>query len=199
MSLSAPTPTDKQSTQATEPPASKPRRPKGWLTVREICLFGMLGALMFCSKLLLEWAPNIHLLALFIIAFTVVYRVKALIPIYVFVLLTGIFNGFNLFLVPYLYVWLFPWGLTMLLPRKMPRWLAAACYIVIGALHGLLFGVLCAPAQALIFHLNFEGMLAWIGAGFYFDLLHGIGNFAACTLVVPLTLLLFKLEEKAKK
>ena len=86
----------------------------------------------------------------------------------------------------------------MLLPRKMPRWLSAVCYIVIGALHGILFGVLCAPAQALIFHLNFEGMLTWIAAGFYFDLLHGIGNLAACTLVVPLTLLLFKLE-KAKK
>lgn len=48
------------------------------LTAREIAVFGMLGAVMFASKLLMEFAPNIHLLGTFIVAFTVVYRRKAL-------------------------------------------------------------------------------------------------------------------------
>ena len=47
-------------------------------------VFSMLGALLFCSKLLMEWAPNIHFVAMFIITFTLVYRTKALIPLYVF-------------------------------------------------------------------------------------------------------------------
>ena len=89
------------------------------LTVHEIAVFAMLGALMYCSKLLLEWAPNIHLLALFVIAITRVYRKKALIPIYLFVLLTLIFNGFTPWVMPYLYVWTLLWGAVMLLPRQM--------------------------------------------------------------------------------
>ena len=171
-------------------------RPKRWLTVREICVFAMLGALMFCGKLFMEWAPNVHAVDLLLITYTVVYRQKALIPTYIFVFLTLIFNGFTLWLLPYLYIWLFPFALTMLVPRRLPRVIAAPCYMVIGALHGILFGVLYAPAQALLFHLDWRGMIAWIGYGIPFDVIHAIGNFASCTLVVPLSMLLRRLEGK---
>ena len=159
----------------------------------------MLGAVMYCSKLLLEWAPNIHLLAMFIITFTVVYRAKALIPIYIFVLLTMLLNGFSPWLASYLYVWTVLWGIAMLLPRRMKPAVAAPVYMVLGALHGLLFGVLTAPMQALFFRLDLTGTLAWIAAGFYFDLLHGIGNFAACTLVLPMVTLIRKIEKRTGK
>ena len=150
---------------------------------------------MYCSKLLLEWAPNIHLLALFIISFTAVYRAKALIPIYIFVLLSGVLGGISVWWMPYLYVWLILWGAVMLLPRRMSPKIAAPVYIALGTLHGLLFGVFCAPSQALVWGLDFKGTLAWIAAGFYFDLLHGIGNFAACTLTLPLIKLLKRIEK----
>ena len=162
-----------------------------------MAVFAMLGALMYASKLLLEWAPNIHLIALFIIVFTVVYRAKALIPIYIFVLLSGVLGGISVWWVPYLYIWTILWGVTMLLPRRMSPKIAAPVYVAIGTLHGLLFGVFCAPSQALFWNLNFAGMLAWIAQGFYFDVLHAIGNFAACTLAVPLIKLLQKIERKA--
>ena len=55
-------------------------------TTREITIFAMLGAVMYASKLLMEVAPNIHLLGVFTIAFTVVYRKKALYPIYIYVI-----------------------------------------------------------------------------------------------------------------
>ena len=150
---------------------------------------------MYCSKLLLEWAPNIHLLALFIISFTAVYRTKALIPIYIFVLLSGVLGGISVWWMPYLYVWLILWGAVMLLPRRMSPKIAAPVYIALGTLHGLLFGVFCAPSQAIFWGLDFKGTLAWIAAGFYFDLLHGIGNFAACTLTLPLIKLLKRIEK----
>ena len=63
------------------------------LTTREVAVFGMLGALMYASKILMEMAPNIHLLGVFIVSFTVVYRKKALYPIYIYVILCGIFGG----------------------------------------------------------------------------------------------------------
>ena len=98
----------------------KQRKP---LTVYEISVFSMLGAIMYCSKIILEWAPNIHLLGMFIMAFTLYYRKKALIPIYVFVMITGVLNGFNGWWIPYLYIWAILWGAVMLLPRRMPKWL----------------------------------------------------------------------------
>ena len=172
------------------------QRQKRGLTAHEMAVFSMLGALMYCSKLLLEWAPNIHLLALLIIAFTRVYRAKALIPIYIFVLLTGVFNGISPWTIPYIYVWTLLWGATMLLPKRMSPRIAIPVYLILGTLHGLLFGVFFAPAQALFFGLDLKGTLVWIAAGLYFDILHAIGNFAACTLCVPLIKLLSRLEKR---
>ena len=57
------------------------------LTTRELTIFAMLGGAMYASKMIMEFAPNIHLLGVFTIAFTVVYRKKALYPIYIYVLL----------------------------------------------------------------------------------------------------------------
>lgn len=186
--------------QATEPPApqSPAGRQKRWLTVREMTVFSMLGALLFCSKLLMEWAPNIHFVALFIITFTLVYRAKALIPVYLFVLLTGVYGGFNVWWIPYLYIWLPVWGITMLLPRRMPKGVAVAAYMLLGGLHGLAYGTLYAPAQALFFKMDFQMTLAWIISGLPFDFLHAAGNLAACTLVLPLTTLLQRLEKQSK-
>ena len=162
--------------------------------MRETVIFAMLGALMFCSKLLLEWAPNIHLLALFIIVFTRVYRAKTLVPLYVFVLLTGVYGGFNVWWVPYLYIWLPLFFAALLLPRRMPRPVAFVVYVLIGACHGMAYGALYAPAQALFFGMNFKTTLAWIASGLPFDALHAAGNAAACTLVLPLERLLLRLE-----
>ena len=54
-------------------------RAKG-ITLYELVLFPILGVLMFVSKLFMEFLPNIHLLGMFIMVFTLVFRWKALIP-----------------------------------------------------------------------------------------------------------------------
>ena len=80
----------------------------------------------------------------------------------------------------------------------MPKKLAYVIYPAVCCLHGALFGVLYAPAQALMFGLNFEQMLAWIAAGLPFDLLHAIGDLLAGLLIVPFSELLSKLAKKTK-
>lgn len=164
------------------------------LKIREIAVFGMLGALMYASKMLMEILPNIHLLGVFTIAFTVVYRKKALYPIYTYILLNGLFSGFATWWIPYLYVWAILWGATMLLPKKMPKTVQPVVYMTVNACHGFLYGVLYAPSQALLYGLSFEGTLAWIAAGFPFDVTHGISNFICGTLIVPIVYLLRHLE-----
>lgn len=145
----------------------------------------MLGAVMYASKLLMEVAPNIHLLGVFTIAFTVVYRKKALYPIYIYVILNGIFSGFAAWWVPYLYVWTVLWAVVMLLPEHLPKKLRPLIYMTICAAHGFLFGTLYAPAQAILFGMSFHGMISWIIAGLPFDLIHGVSNFFCGLLIVP--------------
>lgn len=165
------------------------------LTIREMAVFSMLGALMYVSKVIMEWAPNIHLLGVFVVAFTVVYRAKALYPIYIYVLLNGIYAGFATWWIPYLYIWAVLWGMTMLLPKKMPKPVAVVVYSVVNALHGYGFGILYAPAQALLYGLSFKGMIAWIVAGFPFDIIHGTSNLICGLLIVPIVLVLQRLEK----
>ena len=84
----------------------------------------------------------------------------------------------------------------MLLPRNMPKKFAAVVYPLVCALHGLTFGTLYAPAQALIYGLSLEGMLAWIVAGLPWDVVHALGNLAAGVLILPLSELLRRLNAK---
>ncbi len=155
------------------------------LTVKEIAVFGMLGSLMYASKMVMEGFPNIHLIGAFIVATTAVYRQKALFPIYVFVFLTGLFNGFGTWWVPYLYIWTVLWGMTMLIPKRIPEKIKEIIYVLVCSLHGFLYGILYAPAQALLFGLDFKGMIAWIIAGFPFDITHGISNLICGLLIIP--------------
>ena len=169
------------------------------IKTRELTVFAMLGALLYASKVIMEIAPNIHLICVFIIAFTRVYRGKALYPLYVFVFITGLLNGFNTWWIPYLYIWTVLWGIAMLLPKKMPPKIEPAIYMIVCALHGFLYGTLYAPAQAIIFGLDFEGMIAWIIAGLPFDIIHGISNFICGILIVPIIKILKKLENNSIK
>ena len=138
------------------------------------------------SKMIMELLPNIHLLGVFIVAFTVVYRQKALYIIYTYVFLNGIFSGFAAWWIPYLYVWTVLWAAVMLLPKNMPKKAQPIVYMAVCAAHGFLFGTLYAPAQAILFGLSFQGMVAWIIAGLPWDFMHGISNFFCGILIMPL-------------
>ena len=165
------------------------------VNIRELCVFAMLGALMFASKVIMEVLPNIHILGMLTMVYTLTFRKKALIPLYVYIMLNGLFAGFATWWIPYLYIWTILWGVTMLLPKKMPSVVASVVYPLVCCLHGMLFGVLYAPAQAILFGLDFQGMLAWIAAGFVFDIVQAVGNFAAGLLILPLSQLLTRLKK----
>lgn len=151
---------------------------------------------MYASKMIKEVAPNVHLLGVFTIAFTVVYRKKALYPIYTYVLLNGIFCGFATWWIPYLYLWAVLWGATMLLPKRIPEKIRPLVYMLLCAAHGFLFGTLYAPAQALLYGLSFQKMVAWIISGLPWDFVHGVSNFFCGILIVPVIKILTFLENK---
>lgn len=165
------------------------------ITIKEIAVFGMLGAIMYVSKIIMEFLPNVHLLGVFTIAYTVVYRKKALYPIYTYVILNGIFCGFATWWIPYLYIWTLLWGAVMLLPKKMPKAVQMIVYMAVCSAHGFLFGILYAPVQAIVYGFSFQRMTAWIIAGLPWDGIHGISNFFSGILIMPIISVL-RLAEK---
>ncbi len=166
------------------------------ITVKEIALFSMLGALTFGAQVAMEAFPNIHLTGMFVVLFTRLFRKKALIPLYLYVFLIGVRWGFGISWIPYLYIWLFLWGGVMLVPKKVKKKLAVVLYCLIGGIFGLLFGTLYAPAQALLFGLNLKETFLWIASGFPWDVVHAIGNTVFCTMVVPFSDVLEKILKR---
>ncbi|MBQ6706648.1 MAG: hypothetical protein IJN07_03975 [Clostridia bacterium] len=165
------------------------------LTIKDIAVFGMLGAMMFASKMAMEWIPNVHLLGVFTIAITVVYRQKALYPLTIFIFILGLYAGFALWWIPHIYLWVVLWGITMLLPKRMPPKIAPIVYTAVCGLHGFLYGTLYAPSQALLFGLDFQGMIGWIIAGLPWDLVHGVSNLICGLLICPIVALLTRVEK----
>ena len=170
------------------------------LPIKDLVVFAALGAIMFASHLVLIGVPNIGFIGLFISAFTLTYRVRALIPIYIYIMLYGVFFGV-LTWIPYLFVWLPLWGMFMLIGRfNLPIKVKVPVYMVLCALHGLSFGTLYAPFSAFLFGIPFklQTIIAWIIAGLPYDIAHAIGNLAAGIMIVPLSELLKRLDAQVK-
>ena len=158
------------------------------LTLYEVALFGILGGLTFGAKFVMSGLPNIEPVSLMVMLFAVTFGWKAVYPIYVYVLLEFLVFGFNLWSIPYLYIWLILAAAAWLL-RKMTHPLAWA---LLSAVYGLAFGALCAPVTLCI--SGFPAAVAWWISGIPYDLAHCAGNFAiALILFVPLRRLLGKL------
>ena len=169
----------------------------------ELVTFAMLGTILVVSRTItmVMLPPNVHILAPIMAASTIVYRWKALVPIYLFVVLDGLLNqGFTVWWYSWLYVWLPLWAMFMIAGKiKMPVIAQVIVYGVLCALHGFSFGTLLAPYNALVFGfgLEWQGMVAWIVRGLPFDAIHSIGNLVAGTiLTVPLAMALKEIKKR---
>ena len=169
------------------------------LKLKDIVILAMLAALMCVGDFAMEWLPNVHFVGVLIVISTVVYRVYALLPIWVYVCVQGVIAGFSPWWIPYLYIWAVLWGLVMLIPKRLPQQLRYILYVLMCGLHGFLFGTLYAPAQALMFGLDLNGTLAWIAAGLYFDLIHGVSNLILGTLLIYPMVRILKQKDKYAK
>ena len=143
---------------------------KSPLTVRELTTFALLTAILLALQVAMAPLPNVELVSLLIVLYTRRYGGKALLIVYLFVLLEGLFYGFGLWFVNYLYVWAVLWGLTMLL-RRMNGLLG---WVILLAAFGLGFGLLCAVPYLFIGGLNTA--VAYFISGIPFDLAHGASN-----------------------
>ncbi|MBO5790484.1 MAG: hypothetical protein J6R40_04940 [Clostridia bacterium] len=168
------------------------------LSTREMVLFSALTAILFLSDIALEVAMNVELVSTLLAAYTVVFRQKALVILYLYVALYLLIFGFGMYNLAYLYIWLVLWGVFMLLPKNGHKVLRAILYPVCCALFGFAFGALYIPAWALAFSLGIKESIAWWIAGIPADMIHAAGNFAFGFLILPLSDLLISLQKKAR-
>ena len=169
--------------------SAKPAASK--LSIRELVLLALIGALMFGSKIVLAFLPNVHLNALFILLAVLLFGRRAFYSVFVYVMLEGLIYGFGLWFVSYLYAWPLL-CLAALLMRDNRSWLLWA---VVAAAHGLIFGALCAIPY--IFIQGVPGAITWWISGLPYDCIHAGSNFVIVLILLkPLYAITGKLVAK---
>lgn len=160
--------------------------------LRDLCLMAMLGVVMVASKEALAFLPNVELVSLFTILFTLTFGRRVLGILFTFLLLEGLLYGFGTWWLMYLYIWPLLALLTWLFRRMDKAWQWA---LVSGG-YGLIFGSLCS-----LVYLPIGGpamTAAWIVSGLPFDLIHGAANLLVALLLYrPLRTALEKVTAKA--
>jgi len=155
------------------------------MRIKDIAMIGMMSALLFAVQVALGFLPNIELVSLLIILFTLNFRWKTLYIIYIFALLEGFMYGFGIWWFYYLYIWTILFFITLFFSKNRSSFFWA----VVSGVFGICFGALCA-----ISYLFLGGLQTAIGywvSGIPFDIAHGIGNFViALVLFRPLNNLL---------
>lgn len=155
------------------------------ITLRELALFSVLGALTFAAKYAMSFLPNIEPVSLMTMLFAVVFGRKCLYPIYLYVSMEVLFYGIGLWNINYLYIWAILAAAAYLF-REMRHPLGWA---MISGVFGLLFGALCGIVDVFIGGVPYA-VSKWI-SGIPFDIAHCAGNFfIALVMFSPLRKLL---------
>ena len=155
------------------------------ITLRELALFSVLGALTFAAKYAMSFLPNIEPVSLMTMLFAVVFGRKCLYPIYLYVSMEVLFYGIGLWNINYLYIWAILAAAAYLF-REMRHPLGWA---MISGVFGLLFGALCGIVDVFIGGVPYA-VSKWI-SGIPFDIAHCAGNFfIALVMFQPLRKLL---------
>lgn len=161
------------------------------LTVWDITVLAILSALLFVVQAALAFLPNIELVSLLTIIYTLIIGRRTLYTIYIFAILEGLVYGFGIWWFNYLYVWTILFIVVSLLRKNK----SVIIWAIISSFFGLSFGFLCAIPYAAAGGLG--AGFAWWVAGIPFDVIHGVGNFVVTLLLFkPVYYIISKLESK---
>ncbi len=159
---------------------------------------------MFAFKTVMAPLPNIEPVSVMIIALTAVFGVKSFVSVYIYVFCEIYFFGINVWNIMYLYVWAILTLIILLIRRPVLALnnrftskngvIMIIFYSVVSSLYGLAFGTLCAIPY--IFTFGWEFAVSWVVFGFWFDIMHCIGNACITAILIYPLFLLLKYAEK---
>ena len=160
------------------------------LSLLELVILSLLGALLFVVQVVLGFLPNIELVSVLIIVYTRVYGWKVFYPVYLFVALEAMWYGINTWVIQYAYVW----ALLALVVLPLRSHDSYVLWVFVNTAYGFLFGALCAITY--LFIGGVPAMIAYWIQGIPFDVLHMGGNFlTALVLCEPLYRLFYRLKQ----
>ncbi len=160
----------------------------------ETILLTLLGVLMYVSQIIMSQLPNIEIVSLLIIVVTCIFGVKALCSVYVFVICEILTYGIGIWSFNYLYVWAIL-CIAVLLTRKFA---SKEFFALLGGIFGLTFDIFCSIPYFLT--TGIAGGISYIVSGFWFNILHCVGNVVLIYLLyTPIRSLLERTVEKYLK
>ncbi len=168
------------------------------ITIQDICLIGIMVAVIEVCKAFMTFLPNIELTTFWLIMFTLYFGKKVAFVVPVFILLEGCIYGFGSWWVMYLYTWPLLVLVVWMLRKQESIW----CWSILSAVFGLLFGFFCSFPYAVMGFIDggissglYAGFTWWV-AGIPWDIVHGISNFVLMmVLYKPVREIMIKLQK----
>jgi len=149
------------------------------ISIKDICLVGIMVAVIEVCKVTLTFLPNIELTTFWLIMFTLFFGKKVGFVVPVFILIEGCLYGFGSWWIMYLYAWPLLVLVTWIYRKQESLWF----WSVLSAVFGLLFGLFCSIPYYVLGAIDgglrgglYAGFSWWV-AGIPWDLVHGISNF----------------------
>lgn len=148
---------------------------------KDIALIGVMVATIEVAKISLSFLPNIELVSLLIILYTIFFGRQIIYVVLTFVCIEGVLYGFGIWWIMYLYIWPLLALLAYIFRKQDSAWFWA----ILSGTYGLVFGFLCSLPYVVTSGIP-AAFAYWI-AGIPWDVLHCIGNFGLMlVLYVPL-------------
>ncbi len=162
------------------------------IKTNEICLYGILGTLLFVLKFAMSSLPNVEPVSLLLISYTVTFGIKTLYPLMIYVLLEILIYGLGFWCVGYLYIW-FILVITVAVIYKVLNNKNPFLWALVSGIFGLVFGALYIPLYMISGGVTFA--ITWWISGLPYDIIHCVSNFVLCmVLFKPITNILLKLK-----
>ena len=168
------------------------------ISIYDICLMGMMVAVIEVCKAAFTFLPNIELTSFWLIMFTLFFGWKIVFVVPVFILLEGTIYGFGTWWIMYLYVW----PLLVFIARLARKQESVWFWSIISGAFGLAYGFLCSFVYVVIGVGEggiadgiYAGFTWWV-AGIPWDIVHGVGNFVVMmVLYKPVRGVLMKVKK----
>ena len=141
-------------------------------------LTAAMTAVLEAAKFALNAIPNVELITLLLIVYTVVFGWKAALKsALLFAGIESLWWGISIWTITYFYVW----PLLVLLAWLTRGSTATIAKALLAGIFGLLFGLLCTLPTLVT--AGWNAAAAWWIAGIPYDLIHGASNFILCLLL----------------
>ena len=154
------------------------------MNIRDIVLIGLFSAIVTAGKLALSFIPNVEIVTLLFIIYTLSLGLRrSLLISIVFVTTEILLYGFSTWILGYYILWPMLIIITSIISRKFN---SEYIYAAIAGVFGLTFGIYFSIIESFFYGWAY-GLTYWV-RGIPWDIVHGGANYVlTLTLLKPLT------------